>query len=751
MKRSLVFLVLALTAAAAAGADGLIIINNPENPVPGHFPFAPLEVTFHRVSVQVSGRVAVTTVDQEFYNPGSQRLEGTYVFPLPEGAHIDRFTMDIGGTMRDAELLPADRARALYEDIVRKLRDPALLEYAGRGAFKARIFPIEPRSPKRVRITYTELLPGDNGLLTYVYPLSTEKFSSAPLRDVSVKVMIDGTEPLKTVYCPSHDAEVRRDGERKAVVGWEAAGVRPDTDFKVVFSRTASPVGIDVMASREAGEDGYFLLLASAGALDPKAAAMPKDVAFVLDTSGSMAGGKIEQARRALRYFLETLGPDDRFEIVRFSTDVEQLFGSLVPASRGNRDAARSFVDGLRAAGGTDIEDALRAALSARHGTAPYYVVFLTDGLPTVGENREEPLVDLVKSRARGARVFSVGIGTDVNAHLLDRIAGDTRAVSQYVLPGEDLELKVSSLAAKIREPVLSDLSLSFTDPSVRITGTYPASLPDLFNGEMLTVFGRYTGRGKTTVRITGTVNGERREFRAEAFLPDREPSNPFLPRLWAVRRVGWLLDEIRMHGESAELRDEVVKLARRFGIVTPYTAFLVLEDEERRGVPEALRSFQELERDGAARGGAEKRMDSMRKEAASEASRSGRLAVDNAVALGSLKDIRNEAQAASPAELAKPAAPGAGAGGNGYRAQQASNYASQVRVVGGRAFYLNAGVWTDSAAQAGAQKRTVRLRFGSTEYFALLADRPAAASQLSLGNSVDLVVDDTLYVVRGE
>jgi Ca-activated chloride channel family protein len=311
--------------------------------------------------------------------------------------------------------------------------------------------------------------------------------------------------------------------------------------------------------------------------------------------------------------------------------------------------------------------------------------------------------------------------------------------------------VKVSSFAAKIREPVLSDLSLSFSNPSIRISGTYPARLPDLFNGEMLTVFGRYSGSGATTVRITGTVNGERREFTAEASLPSREPGNLFIPRLWAVRRVGWLLDEMRMHGESTELRLEVAALARRFGIITPYTAFLVLEDEERRAVPQRLRTFQDLEGDDQARGAAEEKVDSVRRESASEAARSGRAAVDNALALQGMKDSWNEAQAAPAAGLAKPSAGGSGSAPMGYKAEQAASYASQARMVGGRAFYLNSGVWTDSTAQGQTGARQVRIRWGSAEYFALLASHPGAAAWLSLGNRIDVVVDGTLYVIRDE
>ena len=752
------------------GADGLIIIENPVHVVAGHFGFAPLEVSYHHVTVTINNLVAETVVDQEFYNPNDARLEGTYVFPIPEGAHIDTLSMDIGGTMTDAELLPADKARALYEEIVRKMKDPALLEYAGRGAFRMRIYPIEPRAAKRVRLTYSQLLKSDGGLVEYLYPLNTEKFSSAAVKDVSVKVTLDGREDLKSIYCPSHPAEIRREGDTRAVVGWEARDVWPDTDFKVIFSRSPNPLGIDFLASRAPGADGYFMLLASPGAtagMSPGATAgmtpgataektsvQPKDICFVLDTSGSMAGPKLAQAKKALQFCLANLGTGDRFEIVRFSTEAESLFGRLVPADHAHLTQAEGFVDSLRPMGGTAIGDALGQAVAIRGrssgeggGSRPYMVIFLTDGQPTVGETREDALVDSLKGAGKGVRIFSFGIGNDVNTHLLDRIASETRAVSQYVLPEEDIELKVGGFYSKIKDPVLSNVSLTFTNPSLRITQMQPAVLPDLFNGDMLVVFGRYSGSGPAAARITGTFNGKPHQFTADVYFPAQSADNAFIPRLWATRRVGWLLDEIRMHGESAELKDEVIHLAREFGIVTPYTAYLILEDEASRAIPANLRTFQEMEEDREVVDKAREKFDSVSKEARSEASRSGAGAVQNSISVQDMKSSMNEQQAAQSAGLAKsaPAAPGS----IGYRASVTRNYARQVQLVNGRAFYQNGNVWTDSTAQTRKALKQKTMKFGSEEYFTLLRTRPAAAPWLALGSNVDVVVDDTLISIR--
>src|SRR5215212_1843272 len=353
LRAGVVFLTLVVSACFArlAGADGFIVINQPATPVPvpaGHFSFAPLEVSYHHVTVEIKDQVAVTSVDQEFVNPNPVQLEGTYLFPLPQGAHIDKFSMDINGKMQEAELLPADKARSIYEDIVRRSKDPALLEYVGRDTFKVRIFPIEASGKKRVKIQYTQLLKSDTGLVEYTYPLNTEKFSARPLQSVSVKVNLETGDALKSVYCPTHNVEIKREGGKRAVVGFEDRNVRPDTDFKLVYSREAQKdVAVSLMTYRNSPDDGYFLLLASPGMEVKQAKAQPKDICLVLDTSGSMAGKKMEQAKKALAFCLANLNEGDRFDIVRFSTEADGLFDELKPANKENVAKAQTYVEGL--------------------------------------------------------------------------------------------------------------------------------------------------------------------------------------------------------------------------------------------------------------------------------------------------------------------------------------------------------------------------------------------------------------------
>src|SRR6266850_4380482 len=579
--------------------DGFIVVERPIYVPPSHFPFAPLEVTSHQVNVKIDGQVAITSIDQEFYNPNDQRLEGFYMFPVPKGAHIDKFSMEIAGKSVDAELLPADKARGIYEDIVRKMRDPALLEYAGRDLFKVRIFPIEPRSHKPIKISYTELLRSDAGTVTYLFSLSTEKFSARPIKNLSMKIELKSAEPLASIYSPSHKVEIKRDGPNRAVVGYESKDEKPDTDFQLVYSSDTRDIGLRLITYKPDGDDGYFLLLA-APTISNETKPAAKDVVFVVDTSGSMAGAKLQQAQKALRFCVENLNGEDRFEIVRFSTEVEPLFRELVPADSDHRKRANGFIDDFKPIGGTAIADALQSALKVRPNKSnrPFVVIFLTDGLPTVGPRNPDEIAANIKN-ASGVRIFSFGIGSDVNTQLLDQVAEGTRAFSQYVLANEDLELKVSNFYTRIKEPALTNLRLEFGG-GVRTSKLYPAQLPDLFKGDQLVVTGRYAGSGEVEAKLTGMANGREQTFNYKVKFNDS--SNDYVARLWATRRVGFLLDEIRIHGETSELRDEATDLARRYGIVTPYTAYLIVEDEDRRRVPMADRSMQSMSTDAPAR-----------------------------------------------------------------------------------------------------------------------------------------------------
>ena len=738
MKRSaLIFAACLFGAIFHVRADGFIVVERPFLIPPGHFPFAPLEVSSHHVDVKIDGQVAVTSIDQEFYNPNDQRLEGIYMFPVPKGAHIDKFSMEIGGKMVDAELLRADKARQIYEDIVRKMRDPALLEYAGRDLFKARIFPIEPRSRKPIKISYTELLRSDAGTVTYSYALSTEKFSARPIKSLSLKVEVKTEQPLASIYSPSHKVEIRRDGPNRAVIGYESKDEKPDTDFQLVYSSEKRDIGLSLITHKSGGEDGYFLLLA-APTVAKETKPAPKDVVFVVDTSGSMAGAKLQQAKKALQFCVENLNADDRFEIVRFSTEAESLFGKLSEADSEHRKRASNFIGDLKPIGGTAIADALETAFKARteKSERPFVIIFLTDGLPTVGTRNPDEIVADVK-KAGDARIFSFGIGSDVNTQLLDQIAEGTRAFSQYVLENEDLEVKVSNFYTRIREPVLTNARLEFGG-GVRTSKLYPAQLPDLFKGDQLVLTGRYSGSGEVEAKLTGMANGREQTFTYKVKFDDS--SNDYVARLWATRRVGFLLDEIRIHGETTELRDEATDLARHYGIVTPYTAYLIVEDEDRRRVPLADRSMQSMSADAPARAEVSKAWDGFKEK------KDGADAVANARSQNAFKFAEQSgasinygaAESLRGFTLNAPSAPA--------ESDRLTQYTRQSKFVNGRAFFQNGKQWIDANAQNATKRQ--HLQFNSEAYFDLLKQHPEAAPWMALGQNVLLALDDTVYEI---
>lgn len=750
MMRTLALAVPSLLLAATAFGQGLIVIEPDQRIAPIAQPFpGGIELRHQTVTVEIDDQVATTTVEQVFYNHGGGQREAEFFFPLPPGANIEQFSMDVNGQEVDAELLDAKNARRIYEDIVRRRRDPGILEYLGCGLLRARIFPIEPNSEKRITLRYTELLTSDAGVIGYRYPVTQ------PAGTLALTVELRNKAGLANVYSPSHDVEIKHHGRNRAVIGFEST--QPgNQDFQLYFSPAddGADIGITLLTFRDgepdpSGDDsGYFLLLASPAIDLADDLVVPKDIVFVLDTSGSMADGKLDQAKKALQFCLENLNDGDRFDVVRFSTETEPVFGELTGVDEDSIRRAKGFVKGLKPNGGTAIHDAMVRSLdliNADDDARPKFVVFLTDGLPTVGETRVGDILDAVKDTAGGARVFCFGVGTDVNTHLLDRITESTRAASTYVLPGEDTEVKLSRFYTKIDSPVLAHPHLETlamgADPEMSdfqhvspFTKMHPGDLPDVFRGDQMVVFGRYRDYGELRLALVGEVMGETVSIERDATLPKRSNKHDFIPRLWATRRVGYLLDEIRLHGENRELRDEATQLARAFGIVTPYTTYLILEDERQRRVPMARRSFRHLEENEPL---AEAARDSYSR---MEQDVSGLAAVSSAEAQVQLKQ-------ATTSESLMTANRYAGGAGEGY-----AQVVQETRVVHNRTFINNGGTWIDTAVQLAPENaEPIRVVFNSPEYFELIGQHPDAAPWLSVGTRVQLLIDGKVYEIVDE
>ncbi len=566
-----------LSMAQGAWSQGIMIDRRPHWPIARSF-----EIREVAVDARVRDQVAEVQVSQTFHNPGSVMIESEYLFPLPEEGAIQNFVLLVDGKELPGRIVPKDEARRIYEEIVRTKRDPALLEYMGRGLFRTSVFPIPPGADRKVTMRYTQICKRDRDVVEFVYPFGTQKFTAKPIQRLSLTLRIESRDAIKSLYSPVYDARIERLGDHDARVTLDQRDVVPTTDFRLVYTLTEGSLGATVLSYRpSAGEDGYFLLLASPEVKPPDVKTRPKTVVFVLDRSGSMAGKKIEQARNALRFVLNNLRDDDTFNIVAYDDRVETFRPELQRYSSRTRDEAERFVDNIREGGSTNIDAALQTALAmVPDDDRPSYILFLTDGLPTAGETNEMAIAENCKrSNKYRARVFAFGVGFDVNARLLDRLSGGNSGTSEYVKPDENIETHVSRFYSKMTSPVLSDIRIELTGTDVN--RTYPRDLPDLFEGGQLIWSGRYREGGRTTIRLTGKVGGERRsfEFPADLASTDRGTAHDFVERIWALRRVGFIIDQIDLHGQNRELVDELVALSTRYGILTPYTSFLADEN----------------------------------------------------------------------------------------------------------------------------------------------------------------------------
>ena len=573
MRRLLLALALTgLAGPAPVRADGLLIPTDRSLP--------PLALMSQRVTVEIDGQVATTTVEQSYRNSTGRDLEAEYLFPLPPGASVRDFSMWVGGKRYRGEAVEANQARETYEGIVARLQDPGLLEYLGGDLWKMRIYPVPRHGEQKIEIRFTSVLPRDGALIAYRYPLRTGQTTRKTIGDFTMTVRLKSPEPLGPIYSPSHDVAIDRTGRRDAVASFERPGCTLDRDFVLYFAPKGDRLGFSLMARRDSPEErGYFLLLLSPRA-EARAEVVPRDLVFVLDTSSSMGEVKMRQAKGALLRALGSLGPADRFGLIQFATLPTPFRSGLRPATASHLADAREWVEGLRAEGSTDIAAALLEALKLRRGGntgRAFQVVFMTDGLPTVGLTSPSEILDEVRNQAgREARIFTFGVGDDVDSKLLDQLAEATRGSSTYVRPAEDLEVKASRLLAQIQRPVRTDLELSAEGPA-RLVEMYPPRLPDLFQGEQVQVVGRFEGSGTTRLTLSGRA-GERPTSETYAIdFPATASEHDFIAPLWARRKVGYLLDQVRLNGESAEVKDELIQLARDYSIATPYTSLLVV------------------------------------------------------------------------------------------------------------------------------------------------------------------------------
>ena len=603
------------------------------------------------------------------------------------------------------------------------------MEYAGKDLFQASIFPIPANSDKKLELTYTQVLKAESGTVSYRYPLgtgrnvympnpydATQQHSTQKFGTVSGRVEIVGKEALRNIYSPSHQIDVKQFGETKAVVSFETNN--NDNDFQLFYGLSQNDFGLSLLTYREAGKDGYFLLMLSPKDDVAEKELVEKDIVFVLDTSGSMADeGKMEKARAAVQFGIRTLRDGDRFNVINFAGEEHLMEKDLIAANAAGKKRGEEFVKNLRPNGGTNINDSLIASLKQfDKNDRPKMIVFMTDGLPTVGESNIDKIIsNLKQAKAADIRIFPFGFGYDVNTTLLDRLGSENAGVSDYIQPKEDLEVKVSNFFARVSSPVLSDLELDWGGVDTDLT--YPRRLTDVFKGGQIALIGRYKNNSDLN-NIILTLRGKNgKETRSYNFsdldFPLRSEQNDFLPRLWASRRVGWLIEQIRSNGDTKELRDEITELGTRYGIVTPYTSYLATDGTYRQ-MAEADRAT------GVINAPAAKAM----------RDQNGAFAVQQSVQQNAM-----QANVSVYADKKKDA-----------EKQVLVQNSVSSQFVANKNFQNQNNVWVDAEYSDARKLPEVNVKFGSDEYFALINNERGLAQYLALGQQVVVVWRNKVY-----
>lgn len=639
------------------------------------------------VRVELVDRVLRYEITETFVNRGSRIGEADYMFPLPKGAAFQDLKLSIDGQMIAGETMSADRARQIYEEIVRSQRDPALLEWMGYGLLRARIFPIAPGEEKKVVVRFQVVAPREGDALRVDYFRGSSNSRTRASRDpegtTSFLLLYPDDRAHGIAYSPTHSVRTGHGSARRV----EIKDARGEVTILIPVRR-ASRAAISLLANAPGNENGFALITLSPPALSPRP--VPRDLTFVLDVSGSMSGEKIEQARAAGKQFLQSLSSIDRFKLIDFSSDVRTFRDDFVSATSVNIRAAERYLDALEAQGSTNISGALDEALSAptQAGRLPI-VLFLTDGLPTVGKRDAGAIASDVARQRGSRRLFTFGIGADLNVSLIEQVALEGRGTASFVRPEESVERAVSIVASRLTNPLVTDVRVRAD--GVRLLKMHPSGAMDIFAGEDMVILARYDGSGASTLRFDGQTSDGPVSWSTSVRFPERSRENSFVARLWATQRVGFLSAEKRKQGGSREVDDEIRELGERYGIPTEFSSYLVLEP----GMNPQLR--------GRIAGGV------------------GGLRTQTAVTTGA-------GSAAAPSTQAFEAAKTASAqrsATNMAAVDSASGLRDEARVrrIGNLTFVLRDSVWTDARFKKAGT--TLRVKPFSDAYFKLIETLP--------------------------
>lgn len=738
-------------------AQGVLVVINHPHPVPLPRPRpvpTPPVMTYKikelAMQARINDQVGQVQVTQAFVNTGTQQMEVSFLFPLPYDGAIDRMTFLVDGKEYEAKLLPAKEARTIYEGYVRRNQDPALLEWVGYGMFQTSVFPVPPGAERKVTLKYSQLLKKNHQLTDFLFPLSTAKYTSQPIEKLTLEASIESQHEIKAVYSPSHAINVQRPDSKRAIVKFEQSASVPSADFRLLYDTADGKLGASVLSYRpDPNDDGYYLLLASPEVKSSTNDRPMKTVIFAVDRSGSMGGKKFEQAKEALKFVLNNLREGDNFNIVAYDSVVESFRPELQKYDETTRKQALGFVDGLYAGGSTNIDGALSTALGMIHDPSrPNFVLFLTDGIATAGEVNEAKIVTNVRGKnTYKSRIISFGVGYDLNSRLLDRLSRENFGQTEFVRPDENIEASVSRMYSKMSSPAMTNVVVKVdvdggSPELTAVNRVYPKEVYDLFIGEQLVQVGRYKKYGGAKITITGKVGTEEKKYDFPATLVEKsnDQSYAFVEKLWAMRRIGEILDELDLKGKNEELVKELVGLSTKHGILTPYTSYLA-DDQARPG--------QLADLTGNVRRSSDALLELNKAE--------GKAGVAQRAEKNAFRYAEQAAPASSPAFGGGKSLDGRGSGpgaGGGYRdiANDRVVATDAVQIAGNQSYYRRGKMWiAENAKEIDPEKADANVkqikRF-SDEYFALVKANTVEENAIFARQQPDEVV---LVKLRGQ
>jgi len=535
------------------------------------FAVARLSVILSRTFITVSESYIEYRIDQTFFNDNDYPLDGLFLLPFDHDSASIKPDVRVDGSPSPFTLLTAEDFLPTLRKLTVSMKDPSLLGLAGASVVVVQPIHIGVRQQKSFRVRYRKPLELENDALEILLPLDGERYSQGPVGELDIRVRLKMSRPVRTVMSPSHHLTITREAPHRCMVTAKTEGKRVQHDFRLLTTFSGEDLDLRLFAHRHPGRKGTFMALVSPPLVPAKGKELDRDVVFLMDASSSMAKADLDSAKKAVVFGLENLGPVDRFNVLTVGTWTGRMAGSLVPATSDNLMKAAQFVNSTQGGGGTDLCNGLIGALELfTSRKRPGILIFVGHGRATIGITNSEAIgEDVRRNNKTRARIFVLTMG-DADVAMLDKMVVSNRGASFRLTGKEDFAAAMDRFFEGVSPPQASELSVTFED--IPVQEVEPESIPDLFGQDTILMFGRYdssndlTSRVRLRARVQGRVKTVTQDFRFLAV----DQSHPYIPRLWAMRRVGRLLEKESLEGSQPNLRHQIVMLAKEFGFILP-------------------------------------------------------------------------------------------------------------------------------------------------------------------------------------